>query len=471
MIKKRIKKIIKSDWVIDKAVRLFNYVERESIKRDTDKHISKMRRVGVDSKFNGNIRIIYPKNIIIGNNVHIGDGSFLDGRGGIIIGNNTDISRNLTLYSSNHNYNGTTLPYDQTLIAKEVIIGKNVWIGMDVCITPGVHINDGAIIGLGAVISKDVAAGEFVVSNPQRATGSRDKADYNRKVEKSLYGGISGQKILKDQIKSFLIAPLEAQKVVFVLSTGRAGSQTIAKMFKADSAVSAFHETFYYLINRMSVEYLAGKITRDKVKQKLILYFKNASFIKPDTLYLESDQMFSPFIQILEEIFDTPKYIWLIRHPKTFMHSATSRGWFAEGRPDFREEKVLIDPQKSVSFMRITGDLTEDYTESDWQHLDQRKKVLWYWKYWNGLIKDGLDEIPDDRKLFLQLEKLNEEQSRILDFMDLKDDKKVTVSKTNAVRKKDARLYDQTKENNYKFFEDEGFKAVEKEMESFGYDK
>src|SRR5438876_7725927 len=75
--------------------------------------------------------------ISIGNNVHIGENAFIRGEGGLSIGDNTFISRNLVLYTMSHRYNGDRLPYDDGFLIKPVIVGSNVWIGMNVCIAPG----------------------------------------------------------------------------------------------------------------------------------------------------------------------------------------------------------------------------------------------------------------------------------------------------------------------------------------------
>ena len=73
---------------------------------------------------------------VIENNVHIGENAFIRAEGGLFIGENTHVSRNLMLYTVNHNYKGKNVPYDETVIKKPVHIEKNVWIGMNVNILP-----------------------------------------------------------------------------------------------------------------------------------------------------------------------------------------------------------------------------------------------------------------------------------------------------------------------------------------------
>jgi lipopolysaccharide O-acetyltransferase len=65
---------------------------------------------------------------------------------------------------SNPNVN----PCQRPLFSKQVIIGNNVWIGEQACILPGVRIGDGAIIGAGSVVTKDVPALSIAAGNPAK---------------------------------------------------------------------------------------------------------------------------------------------------------------------------------------------------------------------------------------------------------------------------------------------------------------
>lgn len=137
-------------------------------------HFHNIKNKGKNVKVVGYSRFLNPENLILGNNVRIGYGGFFYCKGGIDIGDNTIISRDVTIYSSNHDYKGNAIPYDNNYIHKPVKIGRGVWIGMGVMITPGVNIGDGAIIGMGTVISKDINNGEIVVGSGQKVVSKRD---------------------------------------------------------------------------------------------------------------------------------------------------------------------------------------------------------------------------------------------------------------------------------------------------------
>jgi acetyltransferase-like isoleucine patch superfamily enzyme len=138
----------------------------------------RIKNKGENVRFNGFSHIVGADNIRIGRHSRIGRGCHFNGLGGIVIGDNCQVSRNVTIYSSNHNTNGRTIPYDDTYVLAAVNIGDSVWIGMNVSILPGVTIGEGSIIGMNTVISKDVEPFSIVVGSKQRCVGQRDKESY-----------------------------------------------------------------------------------------------------------------------------------------------------------------------------------------------------------------------------------------------------------------------------------------------------
>ncbi len=142
--------------------------------------LGQIRQKGKGCRVLGPIDVIHRKNLWLGDRVRIGSGCYLFCYGGLKIGDNTSISRYVTVYTANHNTEGSALPYDTSYRAKPVVIGRHVWIGMHVCITPGVTIGDGAVIGMGAVVSKDIPPGAIVVGAPTRIVRHRDMEHFAR---------------------------------------------------------------------------------------------------------------------------------------------------------------------------------------------------------------------------------------------------------------------------------------------------
>jgi maltose O-acetyltransferase len=133
------------------------------------------------------------KAAVLEDNVHIGEGAFIRASGGLRIGANTHVSRNLLLYTVNHDFHGSALPYDNNQVPKPVTIGRNVWIGMNVCIAPGTTIGDGAIVGMGTVVSGDVPPLAIIASQPWRIVGERDPEHYRALDDGRRFGGADGR--------------------------------------------------------------------------------------------------------------------------------------------------------------------------------------------------------------------------------------------------------------------------------------
>jgi len=91
-------------------------------------------------------------------------GCYIQGKGGIYIGDYTQIAPNVIIVSANHDVYDT-----RKHVPKRVIIGKYCWLGAGAKIMPGVNLGDFTIVGAGAVVTKSFAEGHCVIAgNPAR---------------------------------------------------------------------------------------------------------------------------------------------------------------------------------------------------------------------------------------------------------------------------------------------------------------
>lgn len=107
----------------------------------------------------------FGKNITIGKNVFFNTGCTFQDRGGITIGDGTQIGQNVVLCTLNH---GIAPEKRNITYPSPIVIGKNVWIGAGVTVVPGVTIGDNAIIAAGAVVAKDVPTNTAVAGVPAK---------------------------------------------------------------------------------------------------------------------------------------------------------------------------------------------------------------------------------------------------------------------------------------------------------------
>jgi maltose O-acetyltransferase len=118
--------------------------------------------------------------ITIGRRTVINQQCCLDGRGGLAIGDNVDISPGVWILTDSHDMND---PLFREVLAP-VTIGNDVWIGSRALILPGVMVGEGGVVAAGAVVTRDVAPYTVVAGVPARPIGSRSRS---RKVRSRVY--------------------------------------------------------------------------------------------------------------------------------------------------------------------------------------------------------------------------------------------------------------------------------------------
>ncbi len=108
----------------------------------------------------------------IGAGTIIGDNALLAAQRGLTIGENVNISSNVSIYSGAHDHRD---PYFRSTPAttRPITIGDRVWIGSNAIILTGVNIGEGAVVCAGCVVTKDVEPYAVVAGIPARKVNER----------------------------------------------------------------------------------------------------------------------------------------------------------------------------------------------------------------------------------------------------------------------------------------------------------
>jgi maltose O-acetyltransferase len=122
--------------------------------------------------------------IAIGQNCFINRGSFVNGFGGLTIGDNVVFGPGVVVWTVNHDIHGGALPFGEERLARPVVIGSNVWLGIGVTVVPGATIGEGAVVGAGTVVSGEVPPMQIVAGQKWRTIGERDAKHYRSNLEK-----------------------------------------------------------------------------------------------------------------------------------------------------------------------------------------------------------------------------------------------------------------------------------------------
>lgn len=125
--------------------------------------------------------LLSPWLIRIGDNVNVQMDCFLDGRGGLTIGNNVDLTPGVRILTEQHDIDSPG--YDT--VKKPVTIHDHAVIGSWALILPGVTVGEGAVVAAGSVVVRDVPPYTLVAGNPAVAKRARNRdiryrLDYKR---------------------------------------------------------------------------------------------------------------------------------------------------------------------------------------------------------------------------------------------------------------------------------------------------
>jgi acetyltransferase-like isoleucine patch superfamily enzyme len=100
-------------------------------------------------------------------------GCYVNGYGGLAIGDRTIVGPYAMIHTANHEMDPERPFGEQGWTARPVEIGADCWFGMGACVLPGARIGDGCIVGAGSVVADDISPYTVAVGNPARVIKSR----------------------------------------------------------------------------------------------------------------------------------------------------------------------------------------------------------------------------------------------------------------------------------------------------------
>lgn len=128
--------------------------------------------LGKNVVFHFETEIRAPYRLKIGEGSIIGDNAILDARSGLELGENVNISSNVSIYTLQHDHRDPNFacPVGPDMGVK---IRDRVWLGSNVIVLPGVTIGEGAVCCAGCVVTKDVDSYAVVAGIPAKKVGER----------------------------------------------------------------------------------------------------------------------------------------------------------------------------------------------------------------------------------------------------------------------------------------------------------
>lgn len=233
----------------------------------------------------------------------------------------------------------------------------------------------------------------------------------------------------------FRRAPLQrfddTHPCIFVLSTGRVGTQTLAALLGLSPNVFAYHEPSptLYPLSRFAYE-LGDDMRVRGVFREAFIAARNERFdccLKFKKGYVETSPQATFLAPAILEAIPDVKFIHVVRGPGYVVRSAMRRKWYA-GNP---ADRTRIAPRPESEWGKT------------WNKWDAFEKNTWLWAETNRWIREFWSYLAVERRLLLDAEKIfdgnNEQLDRLFSFVGSS-----RPSKRKIVRILDKRLNRQT---------------------------
>lgn len=194
-------------------------------------------------------------------------------------------------------------------------------------------------------------------------------------------------------------------RCLFVLSTGRTGTMTLARLLDLSEEVDAFHEPRPQLLEarqsaRWDVYANEAKYRHIFIRARGTPLFA-AAWRKQ--LYAETSARLTFFAPVIADLLPNAKFLFVHRSPFGVIQSGMKRGWYVDHPADY----ARIRPVEGEGFF------------DQWDDMDPFEKICWYWDVYNDFAVDFCERARSSRVLSIRASELfdGEATSRIFDFL------------------------------------------------------
>lgn len=126
-------------------------------------------RVGKGLVIKPNVHVKYPWHLRIGDNVWLGERSWIDNFVTVELQDNVCVSQGAYLCTGNHDWSDPGMP----LVVRPITVEAGAWIGAFARIAPGVRVGRRAVVTLGSVLLADADVNGIYSGHPASRTSVR----------------------------------------------------------------------------------------------------------------------------------------------------------------------------------------------------------------------------------------------------------------------------------------------------------
>lgn len=128
------------------------------------------KSVGKNFQLASTAMVIGTHNIEIGDDVYIAHNTWVQGRGGLTIGNGVMLAPQVIVVTTQHTKVNGSYRFGPSLI-NPVTIGDGTWVGAGAQILPGTQIGKGCLCAAGAIVNKSFSDNNLIAGVPAKAIG------------------------------------------------------------------------------------------------------------------------------------------------------------------------------------------------------------------------------------------------------------------------------------------------------------
>lgn len=183
-----------------------------------------------------------------------------------------------------------------------------------------------------------------------------------------------------------------------LLSTGRTGTMAVAHYLQDSyEGVCARHEPKPSRhLRLLSNRYLCHRVGRQRLIQAYVRARQGLFASMGERVYVESNNFLHGFLDVLDDVFDRPRIVHIVRDPRTYIRSWINFGVFSG-------LKGLAG--RYLKYWLLKPELLTPQPAFRWDAMPPQERIAWYWSALNRELNRG-EQLFGDRYIRLRFEDL-----------------------------------------------------------------
>lgn len=194
-------------------------------------------------------------------------------------------------------------------------------------------------------------------------------------------------------------------RCLFVLSTGRTGTKTLARLLDLSEEIDAFHEPLPQLLKERQAA--RWEVYENEWKYRYIFSWARGTpllrAVWNEQVYAETSPRLTFFAPVIADLIPGAKFLFVHRNPYDVIRSGMKRGWYVDHPADY----ARVRPVEGGEFF------------GQWEDMSPFEKICWYWRVYNDFAISFCEQTSSAITLSVQASEMFDGTvvPRIFDFI------------------------------------------------------